>query len=56
MNQPDGTVLTLATGDPILLEKFVSMIYSCPRAVIRDIEIHDHNLLLFQEFLVKRSE
>lgn len=56
MNLPDGTVLARATGDPILLEKFVSMIYSCPRAVIRDIEIHDHNLLLFQEFLVKRSE
>jgi acylphosphatase len=56
MNLPDGTVLALATGDPILLEKFVSMIYSCPRAVIRDLEIHDHSLLLFQDFLVKRVE
>ncbi len=56
MNLPDGTVLALATGDPILLEKFVSMIYSCPRAVIRDLEIHDHNLLLFQDFCVKRIE
>ena len=56
MNLPDGTVLALATGDPILLEKFVSMIYSCPRAVIRDLEIHDHSLLLFQDFLVKRIE
>lgn len=56
MNLPDGTVLALATGDPILLEKFVSMIYSCPRAVIRDLEIHDHNLILFHDFLVKRIE
>jgi len=56
MNLPDGTVLALATGDPILLEKFVSMIYSCPRAVIRDLEIHDHHLVLFPDFLVKRIE
>ena len=56
MNLPDGTVLALATGDPILLEKFVSMIYSCPRAVIRELEIRDHPLLHFQNFLVKRIE
>jgi acylphosphatase len=56
MNLPDGTVLAIATGDPILLEKFVSMIYSCPRAVIRDLEIDDHTLVLFQDFLVKRIE
>jgi acylphosphatase len=56
MNLPDGTVLALATGDPILLEKFVSMIYSCPRAVIRELEIHDHTLVPFQNFLVKRIE
>jgi acylphosphatase len=56
MNLPDGTVLALATGDPILLEKFVSMIYSCPRAVIRELEIRDHALLHFQNFLVKRIE
>ena len=56
MNLPDGTVLAHATGDPILLEKFVSMIYSCPRAVIRELVIRDHPLLLFQDFLVKRIE
>jgi acylphosphatase len=56
MNLPDGTVLAIATGDPILLEKFVSMIYSCPRAVIRDLEVHDHPPVLFQDFLVKRIE
>ena len=56
MNLPDGTVLAYATGDPILLEKFVSMIYSCPRAVIRDIEIHEHSYIPFDDFLVKRIE
>ena len=56
MNLPDGTVYALATGDPIVLEKFVSMIYSCPRAVIRDLDIRDHILLTFPDFQVKRIE
>ncbi len=56
MNLPDGTVRALATGDPILLEKFVSMIYGCPRAVIREIEVTDHRLLHFDGFLVRRFE
>jgi acylphosphatase len=56
MNLPDGTVFAIATGDPIVLEKFVSMIYSCPRAVIRDLEIRDHSLVLFPDFQVKRIE
>jgi len=56
MNLPDGTVLAIATSDPILLEKFVSMIYGCPRAVIRDIEISDHPLTHFMDFQVRRIE
>lgn len=36
MNLPDGKVQIFATADPIILEKFISMLYSCPRAVIRD--------------------
>jgi acylphosphatase len=56
MNLPDGTVLAIATGDPILLEKFVSMIYGCPRAVIRDLEITEYELTHFEEFLVKRID
>jgi acylphosphatase len=56
MNLPDGTVLVIATSDPILLEKFVSMIYGCPRAVIRDIEISDYPLTHFGDFQVKRIE
>lgn len=56
MNQPDGTVRVLATADPILLEKFVSMIYGCPRAVIRELEITDCRLQQFSGFLVRRPE
>jgi hypothetical protein len=32
------------------------MIYGCPRAVIRDIEISDHPLTHFVDFQVKRVE
>jgi len=56
MNLPDGSVRALATGDPILLEKFVSMIYGCPRAVIREIGVTDHRLRHFDGFLVKRPD
>ncbi len=56
MNLPDGSVLTIATSDPILLEKFISMIYACPRAVIRDIDISDHPLTHFADFQVRRTE
>ncbi|HQD25422.1 MULTISPECIES: acylphosphatase [Methanoculleus] len=37
MNLPDGTVLITATGEPVILDKFVSMLYGCPRVVIRDL-------------------
>jgi acylphosphatase len=38
-NLPDGKVQIFATADPMILEKFISMLYSCPRAVIRNIRI-----------------
>jgi acylphosphatase len=56
MNLPDGSVMAYATGDPILLEKFISMIYSCPRAVIRDLEVRECSLLAFPDFVITRSE
>jgi acylphosphatase len=56
MNLSDGTVRVIATADPILLEKFVSMIYGCPRALIREIEVTDHRLQQFNGFLVRRPE
>ncbi|MDD1715702.1 MAG: acylphosphatase [Methanolinea sp.] len=56
MNLPDGTVRVLASADPILIEKFVSMIYGCPRAVIRDIRINPSEPRQFEEFSVVRAE
>ncbi len=54
MNLPDGSVCIRATGDTIILEKFVSMVYGCPRAVIRDITIREQNLPDYEEFVIKR--
>jgi len=55
-NLPDGTVRILATADPIILDKFVSMIYGCPRALIRDIGILEVPHTTFHEFSVIRTE
>ena len=38
-NLPDGRVQIYATAEPMILEKFVSTLYGCPRAVIRDVKI-----------------
>ncbi|HEU17613.1 MAG TPA: acylphosphatase [Methanolinea sp.] len=54
MNLPDGTVRVYASGDRMLLDKFVSMIYGCPRAIIRDLQTRDHEPLFFEDFSVKR--
>jgi acylphosphatase len=55
MNLPDGTVRAVATADPIILEKFLSMIYGCPRALIRDVEILDHEPTSFDDFIIRRG-
>jgi acylphosphatase len=55
MNLPDGSVRIIATAEKIILDKFVSMIYGCPRAVIRDMKTIDKEPKHFDEFIVKRS-
>ncbi|MBP1928394.1 acylphosphatase [Methanolinea mesophila] len=55
MNLPDGTVRAVASGDPILLEKFLSMIYGCPRALIRDVEVRDHEPATYDDFIIRRG-
>jgi acylphosphatase len=55
MNLPDGTVKAVATADPIILEKFLSMIYGCPRAMIRDVEVQDHEPTAFDDFNIRRG-
>jgi acylphosphatase len=55
MNLPDGRVKIIATGEPPLLEKFVSMLYGCTRVVIRDMRIQDRELQTFQDFIIVRQ-
>jgi len=55
MNLPDGSVRVTATAEKIILDKFVSMIYGCPRAVIRDMKTIDKEHQHFDEFIVKKQ-
>jgi acylphosphatase len=55
MNLPDGRVKIIATGESPLLEKFVSMLYGCTRVVIRDMQIQDRELQVFQDFSIVRQ-
>lgn len=52
MNVPDGNVLIVASGEPIILEKFLSMLYGCPRALIRDIQVNEINFQQFDGFFI----
>ena len=56
VNLPDGRVQIYATGDSIILEKFISMIYGCPRAVIRDIRIIVIQSRAFEGFFIVKTE
>ena len=55
MNLPDGRVRVTATAEEVILEKFVSMLYGCPRAVIRNLEIRERDLVAFTNFSIRRS-
>jgi acylphosphatase len=55
MNLPDGRVQITATAEEVVLEKFVSMLYGCPRALIRNLEIRERELLEFPDFSIRRS-
>jgi acylphosphatase len=55
-NLPDGRVQIHATAEPMILEKFVSMIYSCPRAVIRDIKTSEIPYMIYNDFSIIKGE
>ena len=55
MNLPDGRVLITATAEPVILEKFVSMLYGCPRVVIRDLIQQEIALAAYPEFTIQRG-
>ncbi len=55
MNLPDGKVQIYATGEPIMLEKFLSMLYGCPRAQVRDIRTTVIADKSFKDFSIIKS-
>lgn len=55
INLPDGRVKITATAEEVILEKFVSMLYGCPRVVIRNLEVLERDLVPFPDFSIKRS-
>ena len=55
MNLPDGRVRITATAEEVILEKFVSMLYGCPRVVIRSLEVKETELTPFPDFSIKRA-
>jgi acylphosphatase len=56
MNLADGKVQIFATAEPIILEKFISMLYGCPRAVIRDIKTIEIMMRTYDEFSIIKNE
>lgn len=56
VNLPSGKVQIYATSDPIILEKFISMLYGCPRAVIRDIKTTDVAMKYYEGFSIIKGE
>jgi acylphosphatase len=56
INLPDGRVKIYATGEAMILEKFVSMLYGCPRAVIRDMQITEIAFNQYDNFSIIKGE
>jgi acylphosphatase len=54
MNLPDGRVRVTATAEEVILEKFVSMLYGCPRVVIRNLDARELPLTPFPDFSIRR--
>ena len=54
-NRTDGRVEITATADQAVLDKFVAMIYSCPRVVVREIEVKTVLPQEFPDFCILRE-
>ena len=55
-NLPDGRVQIYATAEPMVLEKFISTVYGCPRAVIRDLKVAELPPMVFEGFSILKSD
>ena len=54
-NLADGRVRALITGEEAIIEKCISMTYSCPRAVIRQVSETEYVYTDFTGFVIKRE-
>ena len=55
MNLEDGRVRIVATTEEVILEKFGSMLYGCPRAIVREGRLNETDYTTFAEFTVRRG-
>ncbi len=55
MNLADGRVRVIATTEDVILEKFVSMLYGCPRAIVREVRLNEVDARAFTEFAVRKG-
>lgn len=55
MNLPDGRVRIVASCEEIILEKFISSLYGCPRAVVRDVVVTPCEYTEYATFTIERT-
>ena len=55
-NLPDSRVKVYATAEPMILEKFISSLYGCPRAIIRDVKVSEIPPMAFEGFSIIKSD
>ncbi len=54
-NLGDGRVRIVATTEDVILEKFVSMLNGCPRAIVREVRVREVDAQSFTEFAVRKG-
>jgi len=55
MNMADGRVRIVAMTEDVILEKFVSMLYGCPRAIVREIRTETIEAAPAPEFVIRKG-
>jgi acylphosphatase len=55
MNLEDGRVRILATTEDVILEKFVSMLYGCSRAIVREVRLSEAEARAFTDFTIRKG-
>ncbi|HOV68492.1 MAG TPA: acylphosphatase [Methanoregulaceae archaeon] len=55
LNLADGRVRIVAVAEEMILEKFISMLYGCPRAIVRDVRAETVESDPYSDFQVRRG-